>query len=255
MKKISELTLKDIAGICDHTFLKTADAFNAKPGGDPEILCDEAFKKFLKETLDINPLPYAICIRPENVAKAATYFREKSITVIKIASVVGFPDGTAYDTAFKIAETITAINDGATEIDMVLNYKRFKEGDNNYVYNDIVGVVNAAHERNVLVKLILETSELDASHIQRICEIAETTGVDFVKTSTGYSASGAKAQDLKIMRQYFSRGIKMSGGVNKDNYKELLSAASGRDDGYIDLDPCIIRIGESSLLKNTGSGY
>src|SRR3989339_813901 len=101
-----------------------------------------------------------------------------------------------------------------------------------------------------IIKLILETSALNKKQIKSISELANNeTDVDFIKTSTGFGKYGATVENLKIMRENFSRGIKISGGVNTKNVGQLLSAAVKRDDGYIDLNPMKIRIGESGLLK------
>jgi deoxyribose-phosphate aldolase len=105
------------------------------------------------------------------------------------------------------------------------------------------------------VKLILETSLLTSDEIIIACKLADEIGVDFVKTSTGFVVAGAKAEHLKLMRANFSKGVKMSGGVNKENLHDLLTAASGREDGMIELDPLKIRIGESSLLRGLGRSY
>jgi deoxyribose-phosphate aldolase len=138
---------------------------------------------------------------------------------------------------------------------MVMDYVSFNAGDKSLhgmflwvVKEDINAIVSVAHQNKGIVKLILETSELTPDGIKEACKLAADCGVDFVKTSTGFSKSGANERDLKIMRENFPRGVKMSGGVNKENVRGLLYAASGRDDGYIDLDPMRIRVGESSLL-------
>lgn len=172
-----------------------------------------------------------------------------------IASVVGYPDGSWYSTDFKVAETKLAIKHGAKEVDMVLDCEKFKKGKLKYVKKDISSVVKVAHKKNVLVKLILETSLLTNDEIVSICKIADELGVDFVKTSTGYVIAGATAEHLKLMRENFSKGVKMSGYVKPNNVRELLVAASGRDDGMIDLNPLKVRIGESSLLKGFSSDY
>ena len=249
---INELTLKQIASICDHTFLNRSEAYKkiAEKGQSPVKLRAEAFNSFLEETIsDEEKLPYAVCVRPEDVATAVNYFAEKEKEEVLIASVVGFPDGSLYDPGFKVLETEVTINRGAKEIDMVINYDKLKAGDIDYVEDEVYAVVSVAHDEDVLVKLILETSELDKEQIKKACDIANETGVDFVKTSTGFSAYGARTEDLAIMRKYFNKGVKISGGVKPENFRELLFAASGRADGYIRLSPDYIRIGESSLLR------
>lgn len=249
---IDDLTPEDIASICDHTFLNRPEAYKAiaKKGESPVQLRANAFQSFLDETIaNEKKLPYAICVRPEDVTAASYYLADHNRSEILIASVVGFPDGSLYDTDFKVAETRLAVAHGAKEIDMVLNYHRFKAGDIAYARNDVKAVAEAAHEQKALVKLIFETSELDKNQIKGACTLATEAGVDFIKTSTGFGAYGARAEDLTIMRANFGGGIKMSGGVTKENVKDLLYAASGSVDRYIDLNPKKIRIGESSLLN------
>lgn len=153
-----------------------------------------------------------------------------------------------------------AVMNGAEEVDFVLNYESLghKDGDKEFGGEELLieqelGTIRSFIDKNyrgLVTKLILETSELTNDQISRACKIADRCRIDFVKTSTGFSAAGATAEHLRIMRTNFSRGVKMSGGVSIGNVKDLLYAASGRTDGYIDLDPMKIRIGESSLLKD-----
>ncbi len=254
---IENLTLKEIATICDHTFLNRSEAFKteAKKGENPVQMRKEAFDEFLKQTVEMEISPYSICVRPEDVKHASEFLKRKRKENILVCSVVGFPDGSVYDTSFKVAETELAIAHGAKEIDMVLDYEKLKVKDYDHVMAEIRAVVSAAHDKGALVKVIFETSELDAEQIKIAAGLCERAGADFIKTSTGFSSSGAKAEDLKIMRDNFSRGVKMSGGVRMTNVKELLKATSGREDGRIELDPLKVRIGESSLLKKTDGGY
>jgi len=256
--KISELTPEQVASICDHTFLNRPEAFR-KDGVNASDERRKEFENFMNEMLSSKILPYAVCVRPEDVKHANKMLKKHDKTSIVIASVVGFPDGGWYTTDFKVAETKLAIKHGAKEIDMVLDCERFKKelrkSKFNHVKKDISAVVKAAHSKKALVKLILETSLLTNDEIISACKIADELGVDFVKTSTGYALSGAKAEHLKLMRANFSKGVKMSGGVKKDNIAELLTAVSGRDDGMIDLDPLKVRIGESGLLKELSEGY
>jgi deoxyribose-phosphate aldolase len=130
------------------------------------------------------------------------------------------------------------------------------------ISEDIWNVVYEASEGNKkerIVKVIFENSELnsDPNLIKEACEACTEAGAHFVKTSTGFGKYGARAKDLKIMRDNFAGGVKMAGRVNPKNLRKLLRAASGRNDGYIELDPMKIRIGESSLLDkldNMGVG-
>lgn len=247
--KISELGYDELAGICDHTFLNRSEGYreSAKELKTSAVrMRADAFRKFLTDVGYNNPKPYAVCVRPEDVLNTSFYLSQHA-PQIKIASVVGFPDGSLYSTRFKVAETEIAIDCGANEVDMVLNYDAVKNKGAGWG-RDIGEVVEAAHNRGALVKVILETSELTAEQIEQACKTADTYEADFVKTSTGFGAHGARAVDVKIMRENFPRGIKISGGVKGSNVCDLLVAVSGRTDGYIGLNPMKIRIGESSLL-------
>lgn len=249
---IDDITKEEIASICDHTFLNRPETYSL-PAKESEKASSvrmwrEAFEGFLEDTVRMECAPYAICVRPENSRYTREYLDSADLADVKVASVVGFPDGCAYLTRFKKVETEIAIDHGAEEIDMVLDYELFKEGDIGYVSDDIVSVVETAHKKDVIVKLILETCELNLAHIAEACRLADSLEVDFVKTSTGFAEYGARAVDLRIMRNNFPRGVKISGGANPGNYRELLRASS-QYDNQIELDPMKIRIGESSLLK------
>jgi len=248
-KSIDSLTFSEIASICDHTFLNRSECYKEKSkkmGISCMELRENEFRDFYNESVEFQP--YAVCVRPEDVSKVSFDFIMKDI-LINIASVVGFPDGSLYNTEAKVAEAGIAIENGANEIDMVLDYNKLNMELYREVEKDINKVVRCAEQEEVLVKLILETSELESWDIKQACRIATNCGVDFVKTSTGFGAYGARVEDLLIMRKNFKGGIKISGGVNPNNYQELLKAASGGVDGQIDLDPLKIRIGESSLLS------
>jgi deoxyribose-phosphate aldolase len=249
--KISELTTAQLASISDHTFLERPESYK-KQGVNSSIARKNDFIKFFDEMISMGLMPYSVCVRPEDVSHARSILLKNNRNNIKIASVVGFPDGSWNDTALKVAETKLAIRNGASEIDMVLDVVKFKNGKLKAVERDIKKVLLTAHSKKAVVKLIFETSELSDDEIMSACVMAEKLGVDFVKTSTGFSSNGAMPDQLKIMRKYFSRGVKMSGGVRKERINELLLAASGRDDGMIELDPLKIRIGESKLFIEAG---
>jgi len=187
-----------------------------------------------------------------DVGFAKYYLSKNNRKQMKISAVAGFPNGDN-PTREKIEQARRAINAGADEIDMVLDYDSLKSHNYENVYKDILEVSEAVHKKQGLLKVIFENSsfESDEKLIIKACEICTNAGVDFIKTSTGFGDYGARAEDLKIMRQSFWGGIKMAGGVNKDNIHSLLFAVSGRDDGCIDLDPMKVRIGESSLLNSS----
>ncbi len=251
--KISDLTPEQIASLCDHTFLSRPEVFWAK-GVKACAAFKEAFENFMLETVSSKLVPYAVCVRPEDVLHAKKFLDKHGKSKIRIASVVGFPYPDWYETEFVVYEASYAMKCGASEIDMVLCREKLKQGDLAGVENNISAVVDVAHSRNAIVKLILETSELSNKEIASVCKLAERLGVDFVKTSTGFSDAGAKAEHVRLMRANFSRGVKIAGGVNKENVYDLLAAASGRSDGMIELDPLMTRIGESKLLDQLLEG-
>jgi deoxyribose-phosphate aldolase len=133
---------------------------------------------------------------------------------VKTTTVVGFPHG--YNaTSTKVFEAEQAIKDGAVELDMVLNIGRLLGGDHEYVKEDIRAVVEIAHRRGVVVKVILENYYLTDEQKKTACTLCEEAGADFVKTSTGFAAGGATLEDLKLMRDNVSEKVqvKAAGGI------------------------------------------
>jgi len=133
-------------------------------------------------------------------------------TDIKAVAVVGFPLG-GMDSDTKRYETEVAVDNGAQEIDVVMNIGRFKSGDDKYVLRELRDVAEAADER--IVKVILETCLLTDDEKRRACQLVLDSGAHFVKTSTGYSTSGALVEDVKLMREAVGPnfGVKASGGI------------------------------------------
>lgn len=133
-------------------------------------------------------------------------------TEVKAVAVVGFPLG-GMDSDTKRYETEVAIDNGAQEIDVVMNIGRFKSGDDQYVLRELRDVAEAADER--IVKVILETCLLTDDEKRRACQLVLDSGAHFVKTSTGYSTSGALVDDVRLMREAVGPdfGVKASGGI------------------------------------------
>jgi deoxyribose-phosphate aldolase len=185
-----------IAALIDHTILKP-EATTA----DIERLCGEALAhKFA-----------AVCINPVHVGSSAALLRDSTV---KVCVVVGFPLG-ANLTATKLAEAHSALHDGARELDMVINIGALKSAQNDAVSADIRAVTDAAHAANAICKVIIETCLLTEEEKVRACRLAATANADFVKTSTGFSASGATAEDVALMRTVVGPhiGVKASGGI------------------------------------------
>ena len=188
--------MTDLAQYIDHTNLKP-DATKA----DIEQLCAEAAEHKL----------FSVCVNSSRVA-LAYHLLDDSASETRICSVVGFPLG-AMDADAKRFETEAAVDLGATEIDMVMNIGRFKDGEDDYVVREIRDVVEAAEDR--IVKVILETCLLTRDEIIRACTLVTKAEAHFVKTSTGFGSGGATTEDVKIMRETVGQaaGVKASGGI------------------------------------------
>lgn len=151
----------------------------------------------------------SVCVNPCWVAYAAKALKG---TDVKVCTVVGFPLG-ATTSATKAFETKDAIENGADEIDMVINIGLLKQGDYQAVEDDMRAVVEASGDK--LVKVIIEACLLTDDEKVKACQLAVNAGVDFVKTSTGFSTGGATVSDVKLMRQTVGPdiGVKAAGGA------------------------------------------
>ena len=152
-----------------------------------------------------------VCVKPCHVQLAVEMLKG---TDVKVSTVVGFPHGSNL-TAIKVAEAQTAMDDGAVELDMVLNIGQLRSGKADYVQADIKAVCDAAHARGVKVKVIFENAYLTDEQKIQACKLCEAAGADWVKTSTGFASSGATLEDLKLMRANVSEKVqvKAAGGV------------------------------------------
>ncbi len=228
---------KEIAALIDHTLLK--------PDATPDQiaqLCFEARKYGFA----------SVCVNPTHVKLCADLLKNSTV---KVCTVIGFPLGaTAPDV--KVFETNNALNDGATEIDMVLNIGALKSNDYDYVARDISGVVQAAHARGILVKVILETAMLTREEKIAACLIAREAGADFVKTSTGFGGGGATVEDVALMRKVVGpeMGVKASGGVRDfADAQALVNAGATRIGASAGVKIVAGAKGEAAGEK--GSGY
>jgi deoxyribose-phosphate aldolase len=140
--------------------------------------------------------------------------------------VIGFPLG-ATSSEVKAFETKNALENGATEIDMVINIGALKAGDNELVAKDIHSVVKTAHAANALVKVIIEAALLTDEEKVVACLLAKEAGADFVKTSTGFSSGGATVHDVALMRKTVgpNLGVKAAGGIHTHEDAEQMIAA------------------------------
>jgi deoxyribose-phosphate aldolase len=188
------LSPAQLAAFIDHTLLKPDTSL-----AQIKNLCAEAREhKF-----------FSVCVNGCWVAAAYQLLEDSDV---KITGVVGFPFGAMTSDA-KRFEAEAAIDDGAHEIDLVLNIARLKVGDNKFVLREIIDVVEAADERTV--KVILETCLLTDEEKIRACHLVVESGAQFVKTSTGFSTGGATVADVKLMRESVGPkfGVKASGGI------------------------------------------
>jgi deoxyribose-phosphate aldolase len=152
-----------------------------------------------------------VCVKPCHVKLAAESLKDSDV---KVSTVVGFPHGSNL-TAIKVAEAEAAMDDGALELDMVLNIGQHRSGKADEVRADIQAVCEAAHARGVKVKVIFENAYLNDEQKILACKLSEAAGADWVKTSTGFAPSGATLEDLRLMRANVSEKVqvKAAGGV------------------------------------------
>lgn len=200
----------ELAKYIDHTYLK--------PDAQKKDI-----DKILKEAKQYHFA--SVCISPIWVAYA---HKELEGSGVHVVTVIGFPEG-ATTTAVKVFETKQAIADGADEVDMVIPIGMLKDGQYNYVKEDIRSVVKAAGGK--MTKVIIETCLLTDDEKVKACEIAKAAGADFVKTSTGFSRGGATVEDVKLMRKAVGAdmGVKASGGVaNKAEAEAMIVAGATR---------------------------
>lgn len=185
----------------------------------------EELEKLYNEAIENNFL--GICVNPVNVADAKSYLKNSPV---KIVTVVGFPLG-ASRSDVKAFEAQKAIEDGADEVDMVLNVSKMKDKNYEFIKKDIETVKHACS--NKALKVILETDLLTTEEIAKACELCVEAKADFVKTSTGFvkNGVGAKAKDVALMAKIvkpYGLGVKASAGI-RDKEKALAMIEAGAD--------------------------
>lgn len=169
----------------------------------------------------------AVCVNPTHVKLCAQLLKDSPV---KVCTVIGFPLG-ATPPEVKAYEAQEAINDGASEIDMVINVGALKSKDYDLVERDIATVVRTAHANNAIVKVIIEAVLLTDREKIIACELSKQAAADFVKTSTGFGAGGATVEDVALMRRVVGpqMGVKAAGGVrNYDDARRLIEAGATR---------------------------
>lgn len=197
----------------------------------------EEVRKILDEAREYGFL--GVCVNPCNVAFARQYLNDTNSSDVKIVTVIGFPLGQS-TTEIKILETVDAIKNGADEIDMVINGGKLKDGEYDYITDEISKIKFACQGRNL--KVILETDLLTPDEIKKACELCIKGGADFVKTSTGFvkNGVGAKAEDVRLMYETVKDSglqVKASGGI-RDREAALKMIEAGA-----------VRLGTSSGVK------
>jgi deoxyribose-phosphate aldolase len=209
-----------LSRMIDHTLLK------------PDAT-EEEIKKLCTEAKQYHFA--SVCINPSWVALCSSLLKG---TDVKVCTVIGFPLG-SNTTEVKRMEAEQALENGATELDMVINVGKLKSGDYDYVFNDVQQITLAARKVRAVCKVILETCLLTDEEKIKACLICKKAGADFVKTSTGFSKGGATVQDIALMRLIVgsSVGVKASGGIRSREDAEAM-VASGAD-----------RIGASASVK------
>jgi deoxyribose-phosphate aldolase len=188
---------------------------------------EEDIKKGCQEALQYGFA--AVVVNPSHVPIVA---RELKSSTVKACSVISFPFGLS-TTAGKIHEARTAMEQGADEIDMVMNFSALKSGHSQLVLNDVRGVVQEARrtQRKVIVKVILENCYLLENEKREACQLSVQAGADFVKTSTGFGKGGATVEDVRLMREVVGPkfGVKAAGGIRTlEQALQMIEAGASR---------------------------
>jgi len=198
MTKINSktMTLAQLAKVIDHSLLRPELT-------EAEVIsgCELANKYHVA----------SVCVKPADVKLAAGILKNSDVAV---GTVLGFPHGNS-TTAIKVAEGKQALEDGAVELDMVINIGAMRSGKYDYVRDEIKAICEVAKAKNAMVKVILENAYLTEAEKIKACKLSEEAGADFVKTSTGFAPSGATLEDVRLMRDSVSEKVqvKCAGGV------------------------------------------
>lgn len=209
---IKKYTLDNLAQLVDHTNLH-ADASNE----DMIKLCDEA-KKYHFKMVAINQVQSKIC------------HEQLKDTDIDVGAAISFPLGQTTIES-KLFDTKNAIENGANEIDYVINITELKNKNYDYIEKEMSEMVAICHKNSVLIKVIFENTYLTNEEITTVAQIAKKVKPDFIKTSTGFGPSGAKVEDVKLMKSVVGDDVlvKAAGGIrNSDDFIAMISAGADR---------------------------
>ena len=204
------MTQEFLAGIIDHTLLK--------PHADSHQII-----KLFEEAIHFGF--HSVCVNPSRVEEANSFLKDYPV---QVCSVVGFPLG-ASTTRSKLYEVEYCLQKGVSEIDMVMNIGFFKDGNLEYVADEIVQIVNSS--RGNILKVIIETNLLNDDEISQASKLVEDSGAQFVKTSTGFYGSGATPDLVQLIHSTVrpETGIKASGGIKTlDQVEKLIDAGANR---------------------------
>jgi deoxyribose-phosphate aldolase len=202
----------NIAAYIDHTILKPVTTVS-----EVEQVCNDALEYGF----------VAVCVPPLFVKKARQVLQNSRV---KVATVIGFPFGYSAIEA-KVAEIVLAIIDGADELDVVINISAIKNNDWQFLASEISTILPIIKKQQKVIKLILETGILTDEEIIKCCDLYGVTGVDFLKTSTGYAEKGATIEAVALMRKHLGEQvrIKASGGIKTYTFaKQLIEAGADR---------------------------
>lgn len=209
---ILEYSLDELARMVDHTNLHAYASDD-----DMKLLCQEA-KDYHFRMVAINQVQSKVC------------HKELAGTDIDVGAAISFPLGqTSIES--KVFDTKDAIKNGANEIDYVINITQVKNNNFDYIKDEMERIVQACREENVLVKVIFENTYLTKDEIKHVAEIAKEVKPDFIKTSTGFGPSGAKVEDVRLMKETVGDdvSVKAAGGIrNSDDFLAMIAAGADR---------------------------
>ena len=221
------MDINKILSAVDHTLLSQTATWE-----EIKTICDDGIKYNVA----------SVCIPASYVKKAKEYIGNK----LKICTVIGFPNGYS-TTKTKVYETKDAIENGADEIDMVINIGNLKDGLYDVVEEEIKQIKDACGDK--ILKVIIETCLLTKDEKIKMCEIVTNSGADFIKTSTGFSTSGATFEDISLFKEYVGNNVKIkaAGGIKTlDDAEKFINLGASR-------------LGTSRIIKlvnnEEGSGY
>ncbi len=203
------MTHQEILSKVDHTLLAQTATWEQIKG-----ICDDAMKY---QTA-------SVCIPPCYVKQAKEYMGDK----MAVCTVIGFPNGN-HTTATKVFETKEAIENGADEVDMVINVGQLKAGNDAYVLNEIKALKEAAGDK--ILKVIIETCLLTEEEKIKMCALVTEAGADFIKTSTGFSTGGATFEDIALFAKHVGPNVKIkaAGGISSfDDAEKFISLGASR---------------------------